>query len=625
MDRRRITQGIILFILILGSLALFGLGILTSPYIAVLGGYVPLALILMSVIHSNVSIGDWELWSVQPRILMKSFGATYLLGIAVLAQWGDPAPIAAVSFLLAVQLVALWNVTKRKSIVLMAGVMLFSVTPLTVYLTTGLFFGNGDTLVHLQSVDILIESGDITEMPLERYHTTPGLHYLVAGAALVVGVGPYHVLIASGVLGYGTAVLLIALMARSLFGWRIAIGSLFAGIAVTPMTFYSLYFFPQSLTVVMLIGLLFIGFRRNHHKRHAFHAAAVAFSVAAVFAHALAMFLFMGLMMLLYVGATIVDDSRGVPPGVLIWTPIMAAVTHWTYIHIGFTRQITGAILLTGSKLLDSPLYDVGSGGGATLKTALGMSYPAIGVNDAVAWFGTPQAIYYTCFAAIAGMAIAYVFEHTQRFQGRYSLLALGVGGLLLLLKTPFFFTSKIRVALMFVPFTATLVGVGISYIDRLDRGVFSARTLGVLAVIGLIVSGPIVGVFSTELTGYSSPDSYSKAETAQMRSTAEFVSRHGPVSAAHTEQIYLEYLGVESSSINVTRGEIRSGRLFLYRDRMWRFRQTHSVKDRLAQGSFLVSRSWQQAAENQNNKVYSSGSIKILNPNNGTIDPTYE
>lgn len=625
--RRQHIRAAFLILAVVSMAGLYVLSTITSAYIAVMGAYAPLAVVVALVVETRWSLGRFRWPSVDEVQLFKAMCVVFLLGVAMISQTDQIVAIGVVNAVLGLLVVGLWLSGGDHRMVMLGAVLLFSLTPLALVLNTGLFFGHGDTLVHLNNIDALLRSGDVDTMPLERYQQTPGLHYLVASGSLVTGLSPYHALVAAGIVAFCTAMVTVGLTGRAIFSSAMGVPAMLGAISIAPATFYAVYFFPQSMALCLLIGLLFLAFRMSYHGHALYLLAGGIFAAAAILTHSLTVYVFGVIFVLLYIVSSVLAVRMGVrtPDAGLTLIPLVGAVSYWVFVHERFIRAVTRATIYVGGSLLLSPLYIEGSDASVvTSKIGLGMAYPTPGIDAALEWFTTPQSVYYTAFAGLSIVGLMKLFGGGKREHVGAGVVLTALIGVALFLKTPIPFNSKIRLALLFIPLVGVLIGLGISVIRELPTGVVSTRTVGCLALVGLLASAPLVGAFAVERTGYSTADAYTDAEIAQLRSMATFADSHeGTVAAVGTDQVFLDSHGVQTAGIEVSKRGVRTEAPFLLRETMWKYKQTYSGPTSLTQGAFIMSEAWQHDTVMANNRVYAAGDVTAVSPSkNQTLSP---
>ncbi|MFC7076566.1 hypothetical protein [Haloarcula halophila] len=436
---------------------------------------------------------------------------------------------------------------------LVATTVLFAVPPISKHLTTGFYFGGTDTFAHVDSLNRLFAAGYTTVLP-HGYDFFPGFHLFVGAASLLGGLSPYDALVWVGI---GVSALLVPtmyLVATRLFeGTRLALGVALAVTAVEWVGYHAVYFFPQTLAVVLLgvgfyvaTSLSTAGTTRRYRRYGAYTLGLV---VVLVSVHHLT-----------YVVALV---PVGAVAAVTYAVPFVAGrVDHpalqpladarrrlrfrWSFPVVVVAAAVVSYLVFSGSIIVYGIFglaFGIGrevAGSGAFSTFLYGVTVPPDTAERALSWFARPTGIYYSLFGAVALVGLYEMLAAGRRYAHRGPLLAVAVGTVPLFLPLPVQIPQVERITVVVVLFAVLPLGIGIAR----TLGGFGPRAGRTAAVVGLVLvatlgtAGALTTLTADDIEAVDVPDrdvqtAMSDREYAATVETATFIDRYGTQPAA--------------------------------------------------------------------------------------------
>ncbi|MFC6974693.1 hypothetical protein ACFQL1_08355 [Halomicroarcula sp. GCM10025709] len=380
---------------------------------------------------------------------------------------------------------------------LAATVVLFAVPPITKALTTGFYFGGTDTFAHVDSLNRLFAAGYTTVLP-HGYDFFPGFHLFVGAASLLGGLSPYDAIVAAGI---GVSALLVPtmyLVATRLFAdGRVALGVALAVTAVEWVGYHTVYFFPQTLAVVLLgvgfyvtTSLSTAGTTRRYRQ---YGAYALGLVVVLVFVHHLTYVVALAPVGAVAAATYAAPALAGRAGGTLgaLSTARDRLRFRWSFpVVVGATAVVSylvfsGSIIVYGIFGLAFNIGREVAGSGAFSTFFYGVAVPVDTAARALSWFARPTGIYYSVFGAVALVGLYEALASGRRYADRAPLLAVAVGTVPLFLPLPVQIPQVERITVVVVLFAVFPLGIGIA--RALGSGGTRAGRIGV--VVGLLQS----------------------------------------------------------------------------------------------------------------------------------------
>jgi len=526
---------------------------------------------------------------------------------------------------------------------------LFLVTPMVKYQSTGFYAASGDTPGHIYLINKVVRHGTWQEIPTTSfYHYFPGLHTLLGSASLLTGLPAYDVYMLAGMITYSVVICIAYLFGRLLFKKRML--ALFIALAMSlllPVLTHASYFYPQAAAVASALLLLLLAYRSstdaNGYWAYMILAAPLVVELWAT--HHLTVVLFVPVILILIVVPKLIgqfgnqlngsDAATAIQPvtfPLVVW--VAGSVAYWLKRDVfidPFVDSVFG--------VLSGPLLATGSSGDAgsqvvPVKT-LGQQLPESTIDTALLSILSPSGIYNLLLVCTVSFAVITVVYRLERYRRSIPFLILGVGGSLLLLRTPIVVNGLDRTQLPLSIFIAVILGIALFRLLAEADGTVS-QLAPVLAVFLLLTTSGTVAVSDEVYELHSGPDlwegrplpeeqfEFSQREMASFEQSSTFLrDRDAVVATDWRTQIGLERYGTKSKSMRVSEGRIQmKANLLMYRQR-W---PDHSL--RLIPGgpptqliTVVVNEAWLQRTVQTENKIYTTGEVGMLDPNGGNVE----
>jgi hypothetical protein len=514
---------------------------------------------------------------------------------------------------------------------------LFTVGPITRYLSTGFYFGDVDVLGHVRAIELLVETGDVASVgtAYATYSSFPGLHVVSGVISTVAGVPAYDSLMLLGTVTCLAAVVSTVHLGRVLLSpiEGVGVGLVFAILSL--IQFYTSYFYPQAFATTVLVVLLYVLARRNHTPP-TFHYSLSVVAVGAVLvlalAHHVTQLLLLGIVFVLYAPSAVTETDIGrrlrvnsdVPRAVTLSLAVVAGVS-----YLGLTRTaiIEYAAAFVGERVTDPFVSDLG---GEPTVIGLGTAVPFQNATDAFVSLFYVDGIYYICLTALFVLGVVVLTTRFEQYGPIAGYVLLGLLGSLFVLRTPLINVAS-RLALPLAVFFAIVAGVGLAWLvggvtNEIERSEDPRGRLASLAVIGLVVTVGVTGplVAADDLYGlhggpnlwetYTTPEQqveFSERELAELRTTVSHVDRHTDSTTMLwvTREASDRFGGEERSRPNVSEAGIRTDDPLVYRT-AWK---EHQVGAGVPLNTLVMEDSWLDREIDASNKVYTSGSVGMV------------
>ena len=423
--------------------------------------------------------------------------------------------------------------------------VVFAVPLVAKYLVTGFYFGGTDTLVHVPAIEGLLASHSIRGIP-GTYTYFPLFHVLLGSVSLLTTLPPYDSLVVTGILVYTLLVPVTYLAAREYFRSTRVARAVAVGFTVAPsVSYYSLYFFPQSLAIALFVvaALVFVRARtaRSNHRRYTVLFLVLLF--ATTLTHHLTYLLLLplvGVVVVVYGLQAGLDSLRRVRSGervrhrssglLLPLVGLSMALVYWSFsqraILTGFVVGLLGVVTVTT--------------GGGTASYLFGVAPTTDTVVRALGWYLTPNGVFYSALALLFLMGFYEFVQHRARYGGQTSTVVAGLVAGGLLLPTPISLPAMHRFKLVLAVFALVPMGLGIArlFSVRARYRRYAAVSLVLLAVIGGVSSLTTTtadDVHAVHPGERQAQVAFTRAEYRMVSTTTGFVGRYGggnPVSS---------------------------------------------------------------------------------------------
>jgi len=544
-------------------------------------------------------------------------------------------------------------------------VALFSLDPITKVLSTDFYFGRGDIPKHVRFTELVTTTGTWRSIPeASLYSLFPGLQTLVGSVSLLSGTSEYDALVVTGIITYITVVVAAYVLARLLFDdWLLPVCVALGVTMLGPIHRYSVYFFPQSLSVGLVLVVLLSAYRfgvgsgrgggkllnggpgggydkrldvdpgNGHRKwfdailsgrylKHLLIASPIV--VALWFTHHLTVVLFAPLVLCLLAVPALADrfgfEGVGRPQALPLAVWVIGSVAYWL-LHGVFVQSLVNDVRMV-----------VGQGQASTTDAgapvvALGADVPEPLVSDAVLSLLSVGAVYNVLLVCVFSVGVLLLLTESKRYRSSAGLLTVGLLGAGLVIRTPIDLHGLVRTQLVVSVFVAFLVAVTLYLILPLSVDSIKKAGPALLLVVLLATSGPAYA--ADDLYGlHSGPDLWETRTTPETQKefnagemegfqlTADFAARHDlTVGTDWNSEIGLSRYryGLPTESFAVKNGRITTDReVILYRQR-WVERSVRLVPQRTSFVTLLVTDGWLDEMVQTENKVYTTGDIGMI------------
>jgi len=504
-------------------------------------------------------------------------------------------------------------------VVLQAGV-LFAVPLLGTYLDTGVFFGGGDTFGHLRAVNALVAEESIRGIVNAEigYGNYPAYHLVVGTLKVVGGLPTYESILAVGVVLSSFLVAFAYLAAAGLFERHdVVLGVSVAVSVLSPLGYYALYYFPQSLAVFLLFVGLFLYVRLQATTTVAsgrrYTVLVVTLVALMAVTHHLTYLFFVAILatgIVLVAVRRLLSDRGVVPPserrrerrfGVAfpLLFGVVSLLSYWIYGPSIFLNRFVARL--------------EEAGGSDSVGLVLFGVQPVEDLALAVGWLTSVDALYVSLLAAMILVSVYELLDHPGQYRRAAVPVGLGVLSALTLLPLPVSIPGLRRFAVVATVFVVLPVGVAVARIARAD-----SRTLVALVVIVSVLgaTGPFVAPTGNDLDGVGVEErriqvAYSEQEYEELSAASGFPTSDARLS---TRFLTLRAMAVRGMSTNrlgtlrvTERAVLGAPGLVLLREQ-W---TDHYVTAR--GGRFAVSPRRYRATVARHDKVYQAGGVTVV------------
>lgn len=634
---------------------LLALGALSIAYlflgevVAIKGSYGLLGLLLAAALYRGGAKSGQPLqttdhmgrWSIKVVLILtvSAYLVTYMTGARLAAT---VITLGVGYSLLAYQLL-FTGVTK--ALVPQIG-LLFTVSPVTKYLSTGFYFGETDLFGHVRAVELLYGTGELTSIDIAYpvYETFPALHILTGAISSFTGLPAYDSLMALGILTYTVATIVVFYLSRTVFSSSKSITITLVFSVLNVIHNYTTYFFPQAFAAALILFLLYVMIRRQSVPGSEYpllSLAAILITASFVFTHHITQLIFAGLVSVLYAPSVLRTTRFGrrlrlnedLPRAIPVLFVFTAGIT---YLFLSSPNMVSYFVQFSTN--IATSLFVSDTGGGRTVL-GFGTEIPFHTPWMAVQSVFYVDGLYYiglTALFVIGGMAILVAYDQYLKVTG---IVLVGLGSAVAVLQTPLP-QSVSRLSLPLAFFFSVITGVGVWQLTRSEtetnertgnEGV-SKRRVAVFGLIVLVgVTGPLVA--ADDLYGlhagpnlwesYATPEQqveFSDQELAEFEATVEYVDRE-------PSEVTMLWVSREASGrftnterlapTDISEEGIRTESPLVYRTN-WTNHQVGYSTDQL--GTLSIADWWLDREIAASNKTYTTGQVGIV----GTDDGTY-
>lgn len=639
----------LLAVAILVTIAVFGV---LGPVPGIKSGYVFLGLLFASIVYhvhketpsTQVSSGH----GVAPYYGQVVLGVVSLsiatVAAATMLPFADPSTVRTGAVVVGLPIgyaLLVLQIGQRAAPdwLLTQIVALFALDPVTKVLSTDFYFGRGDIPKHVRFAELVTTTGTWRSIPeTTLYHLFPGLQTLVGSVSLLSGLSEYDSLVVTGIATYLVVVAVAYLLAEMLFDDRLLPVCVALGVSVLgPIHRYSVYFFPQSLAVGLVLVVVLAAYRFDSvpGERYGTHLLVASPIVVALwFTHHLTTVLFAPLVLCL-VSVPVLADRYGFegvrrPMALPLAVWIGGSVVYW-HLNGVFVRSFINAVQMVVSQ---GQISDTNAGAPIV---SLGAEVPESLVSDAVLSLLSVSAVYNVLLICVFSLGALLLLKDPDRYRSSAALLIVGLLGTGVMVRTPIDLHGLARSQLVVSVFVAFLVAVALYRILPLPVGSIKEAGPALLLIVLLATSGAAYA--ADDLYGlHSGPDlwesrttpetqkEFSAAEMEGLNLTADFAVRHGvTVGTDWNSAIGLSryQYGLPAESFAVEEDRITTDRdVIVYRQR-WVEHSVRLVPERTSFVTLLVSDGWLDRMVETENKVYTTGDVGMIadHPNATHVD----
>ena len=612
---------------------------------AIKGSYTLLGVILAAILYrigngSNVTQHEYGLKSSEYSNRIKRYATKSVIILVVSAYivtyvTGERTGATIVSllfgcFLVGIQLI--W--TELDTAVTPQIVALFTVNPVTKYISTGFYYGETDLFGHVRAIELFTQTGQIKEIGVaySTYGDFPALHIVSASIGSFAGLPAYDSLLILGIFTYCATILGVYYICQSILSSSQSVAITFIFASLSTVYYHASYFFPQAFATALFILLLYNIFRRERSVqsfRSLLSIMSALVVVALAFAHHVTQIVLIMVLIGLYIpsvfGYTEFGQRLLINKSTPRATPMLLALTAGTtHLVLSSSSTISYFLRFTISKT-GNPF--VSDSGGQRVVFGMGTDIPYHTPHTALKSLVYIDGIYYIGLLALFIVGIVVILTQYQRFTNVFGFLLVGVVGSLAVLRTPLINTIS-RLTLPFGFFFAIVTGIGLWALfsdNNLTDNDFNREsiTMAEIAIILLIVSIGVAGplVASDDLYNlhagpnlwetYSTPEQqveFSDQELVEFESLNEHMNeRSSDVSMLWVSQEAATRFGDQSypGPVSVSGEGIRTESLFVYRTK-WTEHQVGYSTDR--PGTLAIEDWWLYREVSATNKIYTTG-----------------
>lgn len=594
-----------------------------DPQVALKGSYVLGGVLLSFLLYRWKGPTDGMDTGRRTSDLEKTVGIVVSLSIAVAAIWNTRLVVLFVGVPLGYTLIVKQAIDRVSTWRLLPQILaVWAVSPLSKVLTTGLYFGQGDTLNHVRFIELVMQTGSVGSIGT-TYSMFPVLYILASVVGHVTRLPAYWSFVGLGIATFAFGLTLVYVLFASLIGRRGAVAGVLGATILTPTMYYAVYFFPQSLATIVALFIIYLAFAVKLSTRpRRFQVVAVLAALTLVLSHHLTLFLFVPIVVGLLVAVPIFERVPHIPDdfGIRPWGGVFAivglsALFYWTLsLGVGFYY----GFVETPLKLLAGQFLSGGGGGPRTLFT-----FGTVPTTTRIIDVGF---VYMLLLVAVFVQGLRSLLDSPRRYAPATGMLTVGVGAGAFVFESPLSFKSWGRITMPFHFFFALVLGIGlvclfVSTSDRTGRIAAAVLLVTALGTTGAMTAAD--DVYSLQGNRVAQTE-FSDGEVAQLERTSRTVDRlEASVSTFWITRVALQrFSDVRVDRPTVSNSGIQSNAdLFLYRQR-WPDHQIRFKTESNYLGRIVLSDSAFARIETENSKVYTTGRVHMIwTPNETVLD----
>ena len=612
---------------------------------AIKGSYALLGVILASLLYwigcgSNINSCESERISFGESNRINRY-ATKLVLILVVSAYiftyvtGERTGATIVALLFGYTLVGIQLIwTELDKAVVSQIVVLFTVNPVTKYISTGFYYGETDLFGHVRAIELFTQTGQIEKIgeAYTTYGDFPALHIVSASISSFTGLPASDSLLSLGILTYCATVLAVYYICQSILSSSHSVAITFIFASLSTIYYHTSYFFPQAFATAIFILFLYIIIRRERSVQSfqpflSITSALIVVTLA--FAHHVTQIVLIIFLVGMYIPSIFGNTKFGqrllINKSTPRITPMLFALTAGTtHLVLSSDSTISYFLRFVTDKAGDPFVSD---SGGQRVVFGMGKDIPYHTPREALESLVYIDGIYYIGLLSLFVIGVVVILIQYRCFTSVSGFLLLGVVGSLAVLRTPLINTIS-RLTLPFGFFFAIVTGIGLwavlSNNNISDNNSKSAqikiKNITILMlIISIGVTGPLVA--SDDLYDlhagpnlwetYSTPEQqveFSDQELVEFESLNEHMNkRSSDVSMLWVSREAVTRFGEQHyhRPISVSKEGIRTESLFVYRTK-WTEHQVGYSTDRA--GTLAIADWWLYREVDATNKVYTTG-----------------
>jgi hypothetical protein len=480
-----------------------------------------------------------------------------------------------------------------------------------------------DLIKHTKFIKELLQAGSPVGIS-SNYAGFPGLHILGGFISVITSISAHDSIIILGIISFTFLLSILYLFTKEYTqNTRIAFLSVVLISSSYLFLYYSTYFFPQSLATVLVFFILYSSVKlgRNHHR--GFVVGGSIFALALIFTHHFTLIIMTMIIAILAIGdllnrAQLFDASTPKPPS-FNWIPVglvyIGALYYW-----GDTGRVFLISLFTNTTDVVTTLFSMAGSGGGSKLYLLGISHTD--QPQSLSWLYSVEGVYQIVLIILLSVGTTSLLFDREKSTKIFPLFGLTIVGSLLMLYIPIPFSPGTRVALPLSFFVYIIAANGIRWLlDDIDI----KKTVPHLLLICIIVASGSLMAFD-DVANYQGVDDprqqdITRTEYEQLESISQFNSQYHqePISSFRVLRSMLDLFGTEvGDNITIQNSTVTSPDPVVYNQKWPQYRLRYDSNS-VYMNYVRLSEEWLNKYINNSNKIYSSGTIGLVDKNTST------
>lgn len=648
MERNQLAYYLFASSTLLTLVALIIAYLFLGEVLAIKGSYLLIGIMLAAALYQERAESDTTIQSIDNvgRWSLKIICILTISAYIVTYVVGERLEVTVITLILGYSVLAYQILFTKmtKAVVPQIGI-LFTVSPVTKYLSTGFYFGETDLFGHVRAAELLYRTGRLRSIDIayQSYDSFPALHILSGAISSFTGLPAYDSLIMLGILTYTVVIIVVFYLCRIIFSPSKSVTIAITFSALSIVHSYTTYFFPQALATALIIFLIYVVIRRQSVPTLEYSPlslTAILLALCIVVTHHVTQILFVGLVGALYapsvLQATEIGQRLDINENLPRFVPILFTLTAGiTYLSVTSSEIVSYFVQFT-EETIDT-LF-VSDTGGDRMVVGLGTEIPYHTPRIAIESLFYVDGLYYIGITSLFIVGVMATLLHYNQYTKVTGFMLLGISSSLAVLKTPL--TSTVaRLSLPLAFFFAFIAGIGLWQLTRgrtdltgvTGREGSDKRRMAVFVLIVLVgTTGPLVA--GDDLYGlhagpnlwetYSTPEQqvdFSDQELHEFETMVQHVDQH-------TSEVTMLWVSREASDrfggeerlepTNISKTGIRAESPLVYRTN-WTNHQVGYAANEL--GTLAMADWWLNREINASNKVYTTGKVGVVGTENGT------